>query len=196
MVVKSHQTHIFATGADLEPGLRLIESQRRLKYVALFRYSTNTRGESIVVPHTSPDFQEYDSLLVVPSLGANRTSDHNTGDQYLVTNADAEILFESVPQRKGGIHYLVATRNLIPILVFQPGGRYQDQYLICGHIGTTSEHPESLALYKDFTKAVTRGFQKIGSYKVGPEAKRLMDEGIRMVTISIKSPPEYDLRIS
>lgn len=190
------QTHIFATRTDLEPGLRLIESLRPLKYVALFRYSTNTRGEFIVVPHRSPNFQEYDSLLVVPSLGSNRTADHNTGDQYLVTNADTDTRFESVLQRKGDIHYFVATHNLSPFCTFQPGGRYQEQYLICGHISGTSDNPESFVLYKEFTKAVTKGFHKIGSYRVGPEAKRLMNEGVRMITISTNSPPECDLRIT
>jgi hypothetical protein len=193
MVVKRHQTHIFATREDLEPGLRLFESQHRVKYVAQFRYSTNARGEPIVVPHTSPDFQEYDSLLSVPFLGVNRTADHN-GDQYLVTNADVDIPIEGVVQRKGGIHYFIAPNLNFGCFGFQPGGRYQDQYLICGHIGTTSQHPDSLPLYREFTKAVTKGFKKIGSYKVGPEAQRLMDQGFRMITISVRSPPEYDLK--
>lgn len=194
--MKKHQTHIFATREDLEPGLRLIESQRRLKYVALYRYSTNARGESILVPHTLPDFKEYDSLLLVPSLGVNRTRDHISGDQYVVTNADTEIPIESVVQREGGIHHFVATRDLNPICWFQPGGRYQDKYLICGHIGTISEHPDSLSLYREFTKAVTKGFKQIRSYKVGPVALRLMDQGYRMITIDVRSPPEYDLRRS
>ncbi len=38
------------------------------------------------------------------------------------------------------------------------------------------------------------GFEKIGTYRIGPEAARMMDEGYRMVTIEIASPGAYDLR--
>ena len=192
--MKRNQTHIFATRGDLEQGLPLIESQRPLKYVALNRYAVNSTGKSIVVPHKSPEFEEYDSLLDVPSLGVNPTGDHITGDHYLILRKDSEVRFESVLQDKGGIHYFV-DQSLNPAsITFLPGGLYQSQYLICGHIGTTSEHPESIEIYKSFTKAVTKGFMKVGNYRVGPEALRLMDQGIRMITMGIREPPEYDLK--
>ena len=71
--MKRHQTHIFATRSDLEGGLRILQSQRRLKYVALFRYSTGSAGNPILVPHKSPEFEEYGSLMDLPSLGVNLT---------------------------------------------------------------------------------------------------------------------------
>ena len=193
--MKRHQTHIFATRSDLEPGLQLIEAQRPLKYVALNCYEVNS-GKSSVVPHKSPQFEEYDSLLDVPSLGTNTTGDHISGDHYLILPRDREARFESVIQDKGGIHYFV-DQSLNPVsITFLPGGIYQNNNLICGHIGTVSKHPESIDLYKSFTKAVTKGFKKIGNYRVGPEARRLMNEGLRMVTIGVRSPREYDLRIT
>jgi hypothetical protein len=80
-------------------------------------------------------------------------------------------------------------------IVFSPGGVYDKQpALIAGHIGTVSQSKSALALYKDFVKAVTAGFEKIGSYHVGPEAGRLMAQGYRMVTIGIGSPAIYDLK--
>ena len=192
--MKRHQTHIFATRADLEPNLRLIESQMRLKYVALHQYTTGSDGKPFIVPHKSPEFEEFESLLEIPTLGTNQTGDHVTGQDYLIGNADAEVRVESVIQRKGGIHYFVNGFVNPPLISFSPGGRYQDSFLICGHIGTVAEHPESIALYKAFTKTLTRGFKKIGNYKVGPDAQRLMKEGIRMITMGVDSPPEYDLR--
>ena len=192
--MKRHQTHIFATRTDLVTGLRVIESQKRLKYVALYRYSSRSKGTPIVVPHKSPEFEEYDSLLSVPSLGVNVTGDHNSGDHYLIVTAETQVRIESVLQREGGVHYFV-NQLLNPIsITFLPGGLYQSGYMICGHIGTISEHPESIEMYKAFSRALTKGFKKVGNYKVGPEALRLMDQGIRMITIGIDEPPKYDLK--
>jgi hypothetical protein len=80
-------------------------------------------------------------------------------------------------------------------ITFLPGGIYKEEkILVCGHIGTIFNSAVSRSLYKAFVITVTKGFQKIGSYRVGPEASRLMDNGYRMVTIGITSPPAYDLR--
>jgi hypothetical protein len=80
-------------------------------------------------------------------------------------------------------------------IVFAPGGVHNDQpAIIAGHIGTISQSGNALILYKGFVKRVTRGFAKIGSYYVGPEAVRLMSQGHRMVTMSLSSPTLYDLK--
>jgi len=159
----------------------VFEAQYRVKYIP-------------IKLRTKPEFEEYDSLLDVPSLGTNTTGDHITGDHYLILPKDHDVRFESVLQEKGGIHYFV-DQSLNPVsITFLPGGIYQRQNLICGHIGTVSKHPESIEMYKSFTKAVTKGFRKIGNYRVGAEALRLMDRGFRMITIGVRSPPEYDLK--
>jgi len=44
-----------------------------------------------------------------------------------------------------------------------------------------------------FAKTVVRGFHKVHSYWVGPEAYREFRAGKRLATIGVKSPPEYDL---
>lgn len=191
----SRQEHIFATRTDLEPGLRLIESQHRLTYTARFSYSLS-KDRMIIVPHKTPEFETYDSLLKVERLGINCTGEHHTGDDYLIVEGASDVRLRSAIQRKGGIHYFVDQEFNPKSICFSPGGIYEEHNLICGHIGTASEHPESITLYKMFTKAITKGFKKIGNYKVGPEALHLMSQGIRMVTISVKSPREYDLRIT
>jgi hypothetical protein len=189
----SQQVHIFATRADLEPGLRLIESQHHLRYTARFSYVLG-KDRMIIVPHKTPDFETYDSLLKAERLGINCTGEHHTGDDYLIVEGTADVRLKSAIQRKGGIHYFVDQEFNPKSICFSPGGIYEEHNLICGHIGTASEHPESITLYKAFANAIIKGFKKIGTYKVGPEALRLMDQGIRMVTIGTKSPPEYDLK--
>lgn len=93
------------------------------------------------------------------------------------------------------VRYNVSQKLNLDSITFSPGGIYKsERVLICGHIGTVSTSAVAHDLYKTFVRAVTKGFEKIGGYRVGPEAARLMDEGYRMVTIGISSPPAYDLR--
>jgi hypothetical protein len=178
----------------LEPGLRLIDSQSRLKYVARFLYATNNKGIPIVVPHKSPDFETHESLLNADRLGINLTGQHNTGDDYLVIKETDDIRLRSALQRKGGVHYFVDQEFNPRSICFRPGGIYKERNLISGRIGTASDDPDSLELYKTFTKAITKGFKKVGNYRVGHEALRLMDQGVRMITMGVDEPPEYDLR--
>jgi hypothetical protein len=94
----------------------------------------------------------------------------------------------------GQVRYAVSQRLNPDSLTFLPGGIYkQEKILVCGHIGTISDSEISRTLYKSFVSHLTRDFEKIGSYRVGPEAVRLMNEGYRMVTIGITSPAAYDL---
>lgn len=190
----SKQNHIFATRSDLEPGLRSIESQMPLKYIEMYLYVTGRKDSWMIVPHESPEFKSYTSLLAANRLGINLTGQSITGDNYLVVDAATEIRIREVPQRKGGVNYIVDDQSYLTAIFFRPGGFYQDHCLISGNIGTASVHPQSIELYNNFTRAVTKGFKKIGNYRVGPEALCLMENGMRMVTIGINSPREYDLK--
>jgi len=178
----SGQTHIFATRSDLEPGLREVESEVGVKYARCDLYY-------------GPICEQYPSLLEWNDLGRNETGSHITGPGFLVLPRDREIKIEPVPQVSGGIRYSLSQKLNPNSITFLPGGIYKrEEILICGHIGTIWK--PSLTLYKSFVKAVTKGFEKIGSYRVGPEAVRLMNAGHRMVTIGISSPRDYDLRRS
>lgn len=175
------QIHFFATRSDLEPGLRAIEARRPLKYVLL-------------VARDSPESEALSSLLATENLGRSRTGDHVTGDCYLVAEAKAKIRVESVRQRRGGVRYFVNQAENPKSLVFWPGGLYGDDALVCGHIGTVSRDPDALELYRQFAAAITGGFEKIGNYRVGAAAARLLDQGVRLVTMGVRSPREYDLK--
>src|SRR5205807_5635913 len=138
----------------------------------------------------------YDSLLDFEQLGTNLTGSHVIGPHFLVMNRNEEPSVDAVLQQDGGFLYFLNQMQNATSIAFWPGGLYEERNLICGHINTASVNHESLDLFRDFSRTITRGFKKIGSYFVGPEAKLLMDKGVRMVTISVKSPPEYDLRIT
>jgi hypothetical protein len=98
------------------------------------------------------------------------------------------------PASVGEVWYDVSQKLNPESVSFLPGGIFDDhRVLICGHIGTASESSISLSLYRAFTKVITKGFEKVREYRIGPEAASLMDEGYRMVTIGINSPLKCDL---
>ena len=128
-------------------------------------------------------------------------------DRGGISNAPAALgkFFESFEKKNtqegrpredvGAVRYDLSQMGNPDTITFLPGGIYNNQrVLVCGHIGTVSASPQSLNLYKMFVEFVSGGFKKIAEYRVGAEAERLMDQGYRMVTISVGSPGDYDLR--
>jgi hypothetical protein len=202
---RSRQTHIFATRNDLLPGARRAERELAIKYV---------RSDGL---REDRDFEEYASLESWKELGQNTTGDHVGGYSLLVVPKRSRIEIRRILRQAGTVASVfdellpTASRLLLggevryaldqlknpQSVSFLPGGIFEKKnVLVCGHIGTASNDPKSVGLYKAFVTAITKGFERIGAYRVGPEAVRLMDEGYRMVTIGVGSPREYDLRRS
>lgn len=222
----SKQTHIFATRSDLEPGLRRFEATKEVKYarcdlyygpvyeqyLSLLEWSNlgkNTTGDHmsgsrfLVVPRNCkinvevvPQVQLSGGKLPRQKAWRVTSSGELSGvgvslDKYL---GDLEGIPDQQPENT---RYNVSQKLNADSVVFSPGGIYNDErVLVCGHIGTISTSAAAQDLYRVLVKTLTAGFEKIGNYRVGPEAARMMDEGYRMVTIGISSPAAYDLRRS
>lgn len=176
-----HQTHIFATKADLEALLRAIESNRELQFVKTGLFDSP-------VIHCLP------TLLMDPDLGVAVTGDNNHEVDYLVADRNASIEIRAVSQHDGSIKHNVGDQRHSPkTILFRPGGVFNGNCLIAGRAATISDDLVSLAIFKLFTKEIKRQFTKIQSFWVGHEAEALLDHGWRLTT-SVKSPPLYDLK--
>jgi hypothetical protein len=66
---------------------------------------------------------------------------------------------EVVPLPEGMIRYDLSPKLNPNSIVFSPGGLYENNILVCGHIGTAMKTPGSINLYKTFVRSVTRGFE-------------------------------------
>lgn len=173
-------TYFFATKGDLRPLVK-IEDQQRLKYVVC--------GMSEV-----PQFKQYNSLLEIENLGIAFKGKHEQEPSYFIFKSNARIEIEVIPQKKGRARYSCANQILNPhTIVFRPGGFFEDVCLIDGEVSTISTHPKSIQIYNSFVREIKQHFRKIKSYYVGPEAAKLLDEGIRL-TANVRAPAEYDLR--
>lgn len=178
--MKRNQLNFFATKADLESLLRAVESQRQLQYVVAGMFD-------------SPDIVAVSSLLDNPNLGQTTVGDAMQTVCYVVTSREAAIEVRPVPQRRGGIRYAIDQAVNPATITLRPGGAYGNICLLAGQMGTISEDPSSLNLYRAFSKEARKQFEKIGPYYVGKEAAELLDKGWRLTT-GVKSPTLYDLR--
>lgn len=176
------QIHLFATCQDLEPGIRSIEARRHLKYALCGLFQ-------------SPTTQTWRSVLDAPNLGKTTKGSQSLCDRYLVLQADTDLRVRSVAQADGGTRYAVDQLQNPESIVFLPGGSFGDGYLICGHIGTASNHPAALHLFRDFSRSVTLEFRKHRNYFVGPEACKLQQTGMRLITMHVEEAKEFDLEL-
>jgi hypothetical protein len=179
----SKQIHLFATRRDIEPTIRLVEGKSRLKYALCGLFS-------------SRDIRLYSSLLECESLGRAAGGNHSLCDEFLVLDVNAELKIRDVPQRLGAAKYAVDQLWNPVSICFRPGGLFGDEFLICGRIGTASDHPDAVQLFREFSRSITREFRKHRDYYVGPEAFTLRQKGVRLITMHVDEAKEYDLDFS
>ena len=174
-----YQIHVFATREDLVARAGDIEASP-IQYVDCDELDGRV--------------QTYRSIVEIPDLGTNKTDSHMTGARYLVIRNGVKPVVRTIPQRKGGVRYSLDQRSNPQSIVFWPGGSHESDVLICGHVGTISEDRRSVELYESFCRGLLRTFVEIKGYHVGPEALGLLKAGGRLVTVSVRSPIESDLR--
>lgn len=176
----SRSVGFFATRADLEPGLVEVEREQRLKFVPYLD------------PGPAPP--EFRSLLAdVPDLGQARSGDHNLDHCFVALPVASAVVVRAVPRRGSGVSHVIDIDGLTGAVLLRLGGAHSDRALIAGDVSAIGGGPETAALQRSLGRQLTRGFENVKGWRVGPEAARLLDSGWRLVTISLRSPSRYDL---
>lgn len=130
--------------------------------------------------------------LELSDIGFARSGDINHEPTYLVAEAVSQFQVRPVPQRNGGVKYAI-DQNLNPdTVVLTLGGRYSDNVVVAGRMGTVSSTKDSLDLYKLFERIIKKTFTRVRAYYVGPQAMEALRRGERL-TASVRSPELYDL---
>lgn len=111
---------------------------------------------------------------------------------YLAFDKGLGVTARPVPQRNGGMKYAVDPMENPQAIVLHCCGQLDAERLIAGDVSMATNDAQAGTLYALFSKIIRRRFEKIKSYYVGPEAARLLDQGLRL-TPSAKSPETYDL---
>ena len=176
------EVKIFATLSDLESSIDCIESKIELicSKTGLF---------------SSEEIQYFDSIMNIEEIGVNHTGKYITGTSIIVCEKNDNINAEKIKQKKGGYLYSIGQSNNPNSIIFQPGGIFQNKYIVRGGIGTVSNTKKSIELFKYFKKTILKDFKKIKDWYVGPEALLLAKAGYRLITMHVEQSIEYDLLV-
>jgi hypothetical protein len=172
----------YATATDLRPLLSSLERDKNLQYTLAGLFETNTP-------------QTYPSYVDIPDFGIARHPTSIANSEYLVSTGGAAVRIRDVPQRRGGVYYAIDQLLNEDTIVFGPGGRYKDNIILYGRIGTVSDSPTSRVLYRFFTRPFRERFKSTDEFFLGPEALDFARRGGRLA-LSASTPPEHDLKIS
>ena len=146
--------------------------------------------------YNKEEYITYKSITEFEDLGINRSGDHNS-PIYLVLYSEDPIISEGRKQiDTGEIKYFLGQshkRNRDSI-AFWPGGLYEENFLIHGHVSTISDDKKSEELYKIFKKAFSKKCKKIKNWYFGKEAL-LIAKDVRLITIDVNQNQLYDFKI-
>lgn len=132
------------------------------------------------------------ALNAIPKLGTVKVGEQSQANNYLVLQRCSELAFEKFVSTSGEPRISI-TQVLNPIsVVFRPGGRFNEEAIIAGSVGTISDVRASIDMFQLFRKVIQRHCKKIREYYVGKEALLEMRRGVRL-TASLQAPAGSDL---
>ena len=144
--------------------------------------------------YNKEEYITYKSITELEDLGINKTGDHNSPN-YLVLYSTDPVISEGRRQiNTGEIKYFLGQHMNKNSIAFWPGGLYEENFLIHGHVSTISEDEKSEELYKTFKKAFSKKCKKIHNWYFGKEALSIAKD-VRLITIGIKQPKTNDFTI-
>ena len=173
--------HFFATHDDLLEVLSAVNDSCPLGFVELAAYN-------------DPSDIFLKSLNDLGDISRSQTGDH-LDNPHFVFLSEKTVQYKTVllPDKTFSYH-LDQSLNPDTVLLW-PGGFYDKKTLVTGEINTISSSEESQKLFKLFRKMIRKRFMKVRNYYLGQEAYAL-SENLRLVTICLKSPPEYDFIVN
>ena len=177
------RVNFFCCKNDLLLMIQNIEKSLDVKYAAGGVYSSIN------------DVQIYTTLLEYADLGTHKSGEHQDG-YFLVVETPSGISLDEFRLVNGSIRYAIDQLKNPDSIIFHPGGIYKDRFLVHGQVSTIGTCYNAQRLIKVFQKEIKRQCpKKNGVFYYSEEVKHLYDNGVRLITISTKSPIEYDLKI-
>ena len=180
MPTLSGRRFFFATKADLAPGLPAIEQTEAVEFVRHEMRDDKT-------------FEVIRALSVHPTLGLTSADSVQSSPRYLIFPRGGTPHPREIPQRGGGVKYIVEPTADCLILICG-GSHAATGALLAGEL-QQSLHANFNArdLFRRVARDLLRGFTRVQLYWVGPEALGGLRAGRRLVTIGLGSPRTYDL---
>lgn len=176
----ANERYFFTTKPDLIQIITNVEQIIELKYV-----KTGS--------HNSNDIKVYDSFKDYENIGIHTSGEHQS-QSFLVLDKNEKLSIEEKDTTIGK-RYLIDQKMNENSVVFWPGGIYNGEFLICGHMGTIHKTTKSQELFNIFQKVIKKECsKKIGRYYIGNDALKQYGK-MRFITINVKQSVEYDVKI-
>jgi hypothetical protein len=175
-----NQITFFATTMDIVSVLSALEVIEPLRYAKAGLFNTSRP-------------QDHLSYADIPDFGRTNHPNAVGNPMYLLTDPAVQIKVRNVPQQSGGVLFAIDQLDNPDSIVLRPGGRYGNDVILCGMIGTVSESAESKRLFALAAKVFRNHFTKQQEFLLGPEARVAWNAGMRL-TIGASSPLEFDLK--
>lgn len=181
--MRGKRINFFCCKNDLQLIIQSIEKSLELKY------------EAGGVCSSINDVRIYTTLLDYADLGTHKSGEHQDG-YFLVVEATSGITLDEFSLVDGGIGYSISQLKNPNSIIFHPGGIYKDRFLVHGQVSTIGTGDNVQRLMKVFQKEIKRQCpKKNGTFYYSEGVEQLYNDGVRLITISAKSPAEYDLKI-
>jgi hypothetical protein len=170
----------FAEQADIRPIIEKLEMEFAIKYYLTGMFD-------------SPDVSVFESAFDIPNFGVSN-GDWIKDDAYLLMSKSNVLNIREVPQRKGGIKFVIdgmINRATVRVVL---GGVYPGEMkvLVAGFMDTNSDEKVALDIFKFFSKSIKKEFKKISDFYVGMQAESYLKGGWRLV-LDYRRSREYDL---
>lgn len=170
----------YATRSDILQIIDSIEEDRELQYIRM--------GNS-----AKRDITTFKRGRDIPNLGSADCSTGSLCESFLITSRSIVAEARRIESRDGPL-YCVDQLSNPESVVFTPAGRWGEDVILNGRIGSASDSLFSGDMIKRTGYAFKKYFTKIKSYQVGSQSLVCGKSGIRL-TISADAPSEYDLVI-
>lgn len=139
------------------------------------------------------DAKGFEAIIDLPNLGLNMSGNQQS-ESYMVIDKNCNISWRKVKQKNNDYRYFVDQAENPDSIVFWPGGFYNKENLICGHIGTISDTVGSKRIFKCFEKSIKKiCSEKQGRYYYSENVKTM--KNVRLITMNIKESLIYDICI-
>jgi hypothetical protein len=168
--MRGNQTIFFALFDDIEPILKKMEATHDLRYYEMGMFDSNVAIS-------------YHSIFEIPDIGFVNNGDWSYDRRLLILSATSTLEIRGVPQRKGGIKYVIDPLSNPVHVALQLGGIYTGEpgVLVAGDVSTLATDSFSLEVYKSVSLGIKKSFIKKQGIYVGKEAAERLRSGWRLV---------------
>ena len=177
--MSTNKLNFYSTALDLAAVLAEAERVKPMQYAQAGLFESD-------IPRI------YYSYADIPNFGRAVRPTAIANPTYLVTMPGNQIVPRRVPQPTGGVLFAIDQQVNGQTAALRPGGRFGNDVILCGVLGTISQRSEAIDLYRALARTIRRSFIKEGQSWVGREAREARSRGVRL-TIGADSPREFDL---